>query len=211
MRPLIFLDIDDVIATDPDYFGTTVIAALEADAYSISQEFCQRVFSTQAITNLALLNMRFSPQYVISSSWANYLTKSQITYVFEKASLRFVSMNFHRHWKTPKSQISGRLIEIELWISTHLKSSSPFLIIDDYDSGWNLVGSVFDKNKQLILCEQHVGFDKSKLAIATERLVGQIDNENGTHTQKKLTKLQSKREFTSKFPPLIDDKTKEHQ
>ena len=177
MRTIIFLDIDDVIAIDSNYSGTAVAAALEDDPNSISQEFCQLVFSSSAIENLAILNEKFSPQYVISSNWSNYLTKSQLKYVFEKASLGFVSMNFHRHWKTPKSQISGRLIEIEHWISTHLKSSSPFLIIDDYDSGWNLIGSDFDKNKQLILCEQHIGFDKSKLAIATERLEAQIDNE----------------------------------
>lgn len=45
MRPLIFLDIDDVIATDPDYSGTTVAAAFKTHPSSISQEFCQRVFS----------------------------------------------------------------------------------------------------------------------------------------------------------------------
>lgn len=88
-------------------------------------------------------------------------------------------MNFHRHWKTPKSTISGRLTEIENWISKHLKTKKPLLIIDDYDSELNLVNSEFVRHNQLVLCEPGVGLDASKLELATKKLSRQIDNDEG--------------------------------
>lgn len=95
--------------------------------------------------------MRFVPQYVTSSQWGYYLTENQMRYAFQSASLNFVSKNLHRNWTTSKSKIIGRAIEIESWISKHLHRTKPLLIIDDHESGWNLIDSIFDHNDQLVL------------------------------------------------------------
>jgi hypothetical protein len=60
-------------------------------------------------------------------------------------------------------------------------TKQPILIIDDFESGWNLVDSIFDQNDQLVLCEPRLGFDKTKLDKAIQKLTAQI---NGP--QKKL-------------------------
>jgi hypothetical protein len=174
MRPIIFLDIDDVLAIDSNFSGGAVAAALATNLGEIEEGFWHHVFSSNAIENLSLLNKIFSPQYVVSSNCANYLTEFQIKYVFESASLDFVKRNLHRQWRTPKSGIGGRLIEISTWISKHLQSTPPVLIIDDYESGWNLINSVFDHNDQLVLCESKRGFEKAELEIAIQKLTKQI-------------------------------------
>lgn len=68
MRPIIFLDIDDVLAIDSNFSGGAVAAALTINLGKIEEGFWHHVFSSKAIENLSLLNKIFSPQYVVSSN-----------------------------------------------------------------------------------------------------------------------------------------------
>lgn len=174
MRPIIFLDIDDVIAIDPSFTGISVYDALQNDWTTIDKDFWQQLFLAEAIENLSLLHQRFFGQYVISSSWSNYLTRHQIKYAFERAGLDFIASNLHRHWRTPKSESPGRVSEIQNWISKYSQREQPILIIDDQDSGWNLINSIFDNNKQLLICEPKVGFVSTKLEMAIQILAKQV-------------------------------------
>jgi hypothetical protein len=174
MRPIIFLDIDDVIAIDPSFTGITIHDALQNEWATISRCFWQQFFA-EAIENLVLLHQRFFCQYVISSSWSNYLSQHQIEYAFEQAGLDFIASNLHRHWRTPKSESPGRVSEIQNWISKYSHREQPILIIDDQDSGWNLINSIFDNNKQLLTCEPKVGFVSAKLETAIQLLAKQVD------------------------------------
>ncbi len=68
-----------------------------------------------------------------------------------------------------ENRIFGRLIEIQTWVSKFSLAMQPILIIDDFESGWNLVDSIFDQNDQLVLCEPRLGFDKTKLDKAIQK------------------------------------------
>lgn len=163
MKPIIFLDIDDVIATDTTLSGIVVAEALQEDWETIDKSFWRKVFLDEAIENLLALDKSILAQYVISSSWANYLTRNQIEYVFGCAGIGNIAYKLHRNWRTPKAKSVGRLTEIHAWISKYSFERRPILIIDDDDSGWNLIGSDFDKCGQLVICKRGAGFTKNKL------------------------------------------------
>lgn len=174
MKPIVFLDIDDVVAIDPNFSGSTVAAALKNNR-NIEEKFWSSVFLSSAVSNLSLLHEDFFRSYVISSSWTNYLNRDQVVFVFNSAGLRFIAKNLHREWRTPKTELNGRLIEIQTWVSKFSVATQPILVIDDFESGWNLVDSIFDQNDQLVLCEPRLGFDKTKLDKAIQKLTAQIN------------------------------------
>lgn len=175
MKPIVFLNIDDVVAIDPNYSGSTVDAALKNNR-NIEERFWSSVFLISTVGNLSILHEIFSPRYVISSIWTNYLNRDLVKFAFNSAGLDFVAKNLQRQWRTPETEFVGRLIEIQKWVSKFGVATQPMLIIDDFESGWNLVDSFFDQNDQFVLCEQRVGFDKTKLDNAIQELSAQIND-----------------------------------
>ena len=174
MRPIIFLDIDDVIAVNPEYSGAAIANWFSSNLHSDETDFWKKVFLPEAQNNLFLLHTAFYPQYGVSSSWCNYLTLKQIKIVFRRTVFDFVEENLHKNWRTPRLMQSGRLSEIQSWISNFLKVSQPVLILDDVESGWNLVDSTFDKKGQVVSCEPMIGFVEPKLRTAIDILQTQI-------------------------------------
>lgn len=90
MKPIVFLDIDDVVAIDPNFSGSTVVAALKNNR-NIEEKFWASVFLSSAVSNLSLMHEDFSPSYVISSSWTNYLNRDQVAFAFNSAGLDFIA------------------------------------------------------------------------------------------------------------------------
>jgi len=174
MRPLIFLDIDDVIATNPDYSGLDVASFFKGELGMVSVDLWLNLFLPRSVSNLFALHEEFIPEYVITSSWTNYLDRQQLQSVFQKTGLDFVGENLHRQWTTPKSNITGRLIELQTWIARFGNRSQPLLIIDDTESGWNLEKSDFDLNEQIVFCEARIGFVEHRLDKARQILRRQI-------------------------------------
>ena len=113
MKPIIFLDIDDVIALDPECSGKDVARVFASDLNGVESEFWMRMFSTQARDNLASLHKLFRPQYVISSSWCNYVSLEQMRFVFLKTGFDFIERNLHEKWRTPRLENFGRLAEVQ--------------------------------------------------------------------------------------------------
>ena len=111
MKPIVFLDIDDVVAIDPNFSGSTVAAALKNNR-NIEEKFWASVFLSSAVSNLSLLHEDFFPSYVISSGWTNYLNRDQVAFAFNSAGLSFIAKYLHRQWRTLKTEFSGHLIEI---------------------------------------------------------------------------------------------------
>ena len=58
MKPIVFLDIDDVVAIDPNYSGSTVDAALKNNR-NIEERFWSSVFLISAVGNLSILHEIF--------------------------------------------------------------------------------------------------------------------------------------------------------
>lgn len=173
MRPIIFLDIDDVLCVHRTMNTRQVLAALAGDESVNSAEVWQQIFHVAAVEYLRQLHFEFEPQYVISSSWTLHLTKAQLCAAFEFTGLAFVAENLHEQWCTPRDDESYRLVEIDAWLETHaLVAPVPFLVIDDHVSGQSLAGSHLED--QCVLCEAWKGFMFKELAAARNTLRAQM-------------------------------------
>lgn len=175
-RPIVFLDIDDVLAVHPAYNTSQVVAALRGDVSVNAAVVWQHVFHKHAVENLRQLSDEFRPLYVISSSWTLHVTREQLCAAFAETGLDFVAYNLHKHWCTPRDEDSYRLVEIDAWIDSHkhawqgsgLLAPSPFVIIDDVNSGQSLFGSHLEKRS--VLCEASGGFMFQELSAARKIL-----------------------------------------
>lgn len=176
MRPIIFLDMDDVLAVSREYTSYQVITTFKSHDLDGWPELWSGLVFAEARANLAALHSEFWPQYVISSSWSNYLTHEQMQQVFRRTGLEFVANNMHKHWTTPKGTGSARVTEIENWIRKHGKQTRPMLVLDDHESGWNLLGSSLDQKGFVVLCEPWIGFLAEKLVEAQRVLRAQVSS-----------------------------------
>jgi hypothetical protein len=169
MRPILFLDFDDVLAVHPVHNGYRVLDAFAQAATETVPELWMNVFDAAARRNLSMLHDEFQPSYVISSSWSSHLDRNQIIEILERTSLQFVKAHLHEHWCTPRDEVAGRLSEIENWLDLHLSVEGPaFVIIDDHMSGGALVGSWLED--RTVFCDAWVGFTHAKLRTARKIL-----------------------------------------
>jgi hypothetical protein len=174
MRPVIFLDIDDVLAISREYTSNEVVAAFKASALDDSPESWAGLISSEARANLATLHKEFWPQYVISSLWSTYLTREQIQVIFRRTGLDFVANNMHKRWTTRKGMGPSRTDEIESWIAKHRQTRQAMLVLDDCESGIGLRTSSLDRRGLVVLCEPWVGFTVEKLVGAQSLLRAQM-------------------------------------
>lgn len=173
MRPVAFLDFDDVLAVHREHDSRKVVLAFKNDALDDVPELWQWLFHYSARANLQALHEEFEPQYVISSSWTGFLNHDQICEVLRRTDIEFVATNLHAEWCTPKEQGSYRLTEIEAWIdSNNLVTQCPFLILDDELSGQSIPGSHLED--RAVLCDAWVGFTHPKLKQAQAVLRAQL-------------------------------------
>lgn len=174
MRPIIFLDIDDVLAISRDYTSNEVIAAFKSSVLGDWPELWAGLISAEARANLGALHSEFWPQYVISSSWSNFLTREQMQLIFRRTGLDFVAKNLHRRWTTPKGMGPSRTDEIKNWIAKHGRRRQTMLVLDDHESGLGLRASSLDHHGVVVLCDPWVGFNADKLASAQKLLRTQL-------------------------------------
>jgi hypothetical protein len=168
-RPTVFIDMDDVLVVSREYTSYQVITTFKLNATNDWPELWEGLVLPEARTNMAALHAEFSPQYVVSSSWADYLGREQMCEVFYRTGLQFVADNLHEQWKTPRSQGRSRTVEIEDWIARY-RQGERVLVLDDQLSGESLAESVLNKQGCVILCEAAKGFVAEKLAEARKRL-----------------------------------------
>lgn len=173
MKPLIFLDIDDVLAISREFTSYQVMATFKSGDLDAWPELWDGLLCTQARRNLSVLHSEFEAQYVISSSWSHYLAREQMLDVLRRCQLGFVANNVHDEWTTPKHSGWSRHDEIENWTLRHLASGRRMLVLDDHQSGASLHKSRFDQNGMVVLCEPWIGFDAGKLSDAQRLLRAQ--------------------------------------
>jgi hypothetical protein len=173
VRPIAFLDFDDVLAVHREHDSRRVELAFKNDALDDVPELWQWLFHYSARTNLQALHEEFEPQYVISSSWTGFLNHDQICEVLRRTDIEFVAENLHAEWRTPKEAGSYRLTEIEAWLDSHnLVVVCPFVILDDELSGQSIPGSHLED--RAVLCEAWIGFTHPKLKLAQKILRAQF-------------------------------------
>ena len=172
-RPVVFLDIDDVLCVHRTLNTRQVLAALAGDETVDAAAVWQQIFHASARENLRQLHDEFAPMYVISSSWTLHLTCEQLCETFRMTGLDFITENLHEHWRTPRDDDSYRMTEIDAWLDTHaLLTPVPFLILDDLISGQSIPGSHLEGNA--VLCDAWTGFTHPKLRSAQKILRDQV-------------------------------------
>jgi hypothetical protein len=168
-RPLVFLDMDDVLCLDDVHHSGQMLKILEQRIPDYP-EMWERLVDAGAAENLRQLHAEFKPTYVISSSWATYLDREQMSEALTRTQLQFVVENLHGEWRTPRALSSSRRDEIEWWLDAHREPSQPFIIIDDSWSGTRLAYSPLALNGHVILCRSGFGFTKKRLKEACRQL-----------------------------------------
>ena len=173
MRPVVILDLDDVLAIHREHNSFQVLAAFKHGALDDVPTLWKYLFDTSAGRNLRTLHDEFGPEYVISSSWTSFLDREQICEVLCRTGLEFVVENLHHDWCTQREDGSYRLTEIEGWLDVHaLGTALPHLILDDHISGQSIPGSHLEE--RAVLCDAWVGFTHPKLRSAQKILRGQL-------------------------------------
>ena len=175
MRPIIFLDFDDVLAVHREHNSAAVQSAFKANTLDNVEELWDGLFHYSARMNLRTLHDEFFPEYVISSSWTLHFDQAQIIEVLTRTDLAFVAENLHPEWRTPRFEGSYRLTEIEAWLDEqNLINARPFVILDDELSGQSLPGSHLED--QAVLCNADAGFLHPQLRAAQATLRSQLSS-----------------------------------
>lgn len=178
-RPIIFLDIDDVLCVYKKFNSRDVLAALSGDSTVNAEEVLAEVFHPVARYYLAELHEEFLPLYVISSSWVLHLTREQLCETFRRTGIGFVAESLHGKWCTVRSVGSNRRVEIEGWLTDWLQRPAvikrpPLLIIDDLRSGGSLYGSPLAS--LTVLCTDGIGLTYREFQNARGILKSQLDD-----------------------------------
>lgn len=171
-RPLVFLDMDDVLCLDDQHHSGQMLKIFETTIPDYP-EMWKRLVDAGAAENLRQLHAEFNPEYVISSSWATYLDRQQMCEALSRTQLQFVVENLHSEWRTPRALSSSRRDEIEWWLEAHRKSYQAFIIIDDSWSGTCLAHSPLALDGHVVLCRSGFGFTKKRLKEACRQLMRQ--------------------------------------
>ena len=173
MRPVVILDLDDVVAIHREHNSFQVLAAFKHAALDDVPSLWKYLFDASACKNLRTLHDEFAPEYAMSSSWTSFLDREQICEVMRRTGLTFIAENLHQDWCTPREEDSYRLTEIGKWLEMHaLGTPRPYVILDDLMSGQSLQGSHLEE--RAVLCDAWVGFTHPKLRSAQKILRGQL-------------------------------------
>lgn len=174
MRPLVFLDLDDVLVLGySPSGGLEAIASIKAGDGDTQPEFWANLVFPEGRASLLALHTEFVPLYVISSSWTNELNREQLQEVFTRTGLEFVAHHLHEQWMTQKNSELERTDEIAAWVFEHGRPGQPVLVLDDLVSGWSLKKSALFRMGHVVLCDAWVGLVADKLAEAQARLRAQ--------------------------------------
>lgn len=179
MKTIVFLDFDDVLAVHPEYTSSAVVAALKSSAADQAVELWENVFHPTARANLRTLNDEFEPRFVISSSWATYLSREHMCEIFTRCGLEFVAAALHPDWRSAVDVGAFRVTDISRWIQQH-EHARPFayVILDDVSSGQTLYKSPLQS--RTVFCSEWQGFIGSRLTEAQIILRTQLSLANGT-------------------------------
>lgn len=172
-RPVIFLDMDDVLCIDSEFHSGEMLLVIQQKRPDWP-ELWEKVVDAEAAANLLRLHEEFNPEYVISSSWALHLDREQLCDVLERTQLQFVVYNLHEHWQTQRARSSIRREEVEWWLEAHREPGQPFLILDDTYSGDTLMHSPLALDGHVVTCEVRKGLTATKWEEARVKLRRQL-------------------------------------
>ena len=157
IRPLVFLDFDDVICINSPYGGYDVFAP------DRPVDLWERLFHKPAVGTLLQIIDEFNPHFVLTTSWLRLMDREGFETLFHCTGLEKVAASLHPvAWDAPQVRGETRLEAIEAWLATH-RRREPFVVLDDELSGTGLRGSLLDEAGSIVLCEVNVGLTPAHL------------------------------------------------
>lgn len=164
LRPIIFLDFDDVLCLNAPYGGYDAKLALvraprSGDSIDDTTELWNRLFDSNAKQNLQAIDEEFSPRYVLSTSWTWLFEKDELIEIMRLSGLNFVATNLHETWSTPKRERSGvRADEVRGWLNLYHDCANVWVVLDDKLSGTGFQSWGHKALANVVLCQVEVGF-----------------------------------------------------
>ena len=176
-RPILFLDLDDVLCLNRPYGGFDVLHALQG-RHPEPERVYREVFDEDARRHLKALHAALDGQllYVISSTWREAMTRQQLAFVFEQADLAEVAQSLApgAHWCTPRSSMDpDRLSDILAWLEA-FHHGGPVAVLDDHHSGFSL-RRVLDESDhplrgRVVLCQEWEGLQEAHVSFLLDAL-----------------------------------------
>lgn len=164
-RPLVFLDLDDVICINKPYGGRDI---LKSEA-QVPTDLWERLWHPPAVATLKSIFDEFAPQVVITSSWLRFLDRAGVASLFRKTGLELVASALHPTLEAPQNHGATRLHAIETWLGKYY-NGQPVVVLDDAQSGTGLRGSRLDRAGHVVLCETDVGLHQGHLPTIRNEL-----------------------------------------
>ncbi len=159
MRPLVLLDLDDVLCLNRPYGGYDVAQKTWPD------DLQSRLWHQPALDVLEPLVVEFKPHVVITSSWLRLMLLESIEALFRVSGVPWLADALHPQGEALQSSGKTRLDAIDAWLTLH-HSTAPYVILDDPLSGTGLVGSRHYRDGRLVMC----AVDDGLLPVHAERI-----------------------------------------
>jgi len=176
MKPIIFLDFDDVICLNQPFGGYDALSAFAEAARSKAlvspkEELWSKLFDAQATGHLKQIDEEFSPRYVLSTSWRWFFDKDALVQTLQLGGLSFIAEHLHADWSTPQlSRQAHRAVEIKGWLAEHRECANAWVVLDDELSGTGFSSWSRDQRKFVTLCQAGVGLQTLELEQLREAL-----------------------------------------
>jgi hypothetical protein len=164
MRPLLFLDFDDVICINSTYGGYDVFAP------DPPADLCEKLWHPPAIQTLLAIIDEHRPAVVITTSWLRLMDRAGFEELFRRTGLHAVADSLHPAWEAPPGT-GTRLDAIERWLAAH-HAGEPLVVLDDKWSGTGLPGSWLDRAGCVVLCTVCIGLHAGHLPAVRAALSG---------------------------------------
>jgi hypothetical protein len=150
MRPLLFLDFDDVICLNRPYGGYDLAAPDKpADLY-------ERLWHAPALELLRGVVQEHQPEIVLATSWLRFLLLEDAKVLFQRTGAAWLADALHPAGEALPQRGWTRLQAIDAWLAQY-RTQESYAIVDDMLSGTGLSDSSHDRAGRLVLCEVEVG------------------------------------------------------
>lgn len=164
-KPLVFLDLDDVICLNDPYGGYDVLVQPRP------VDLWEKLFAQEATEVLLKVIREHRPRIVLTTSWVRLLQRSRLEKLFLVCGLGAVVECLHEECEAPQKSGESRLRAIERWLEQHHRGER-YVVLDDHLSGTELEGSHIDRAGRLVLCDVGVGLKPSHLDRINRALLG---------------------------------------
>lgn len=167
IRPLLFLDFDDVICLNTPYGGYDVAMSGKEKP----EDLWTKLWHEPAVRVLTQVLEAHNPNVIITSSWLRFLDQQGAKDLFCATGLGRLAESLHPAWEAPQSRGGSRFEAVSVWLKRHHRGEA-FVVVDDHLSGTGLAGSELDHQGRVVLCEVGVGlklFHTGKIHEALSR------------------------------------------